>query len=188
MDPKKMAVAVLVTIAAAAAAIAATAHSRKVLQAERTVYPHGTLAAGEAAEVKGAKVAVDDADVAETIATLDTRGFDKRAAGPDRRFLRLTISMENVSDKPVDVKALCETLRLIQINTGKPLEAEIVWLRGYDALTPNSLPPGERTSGKIALEVSEFLLNFEFLVDIGNGAARWGVDVIDREAPVDEFM
>ncbi len=188
MDSKKMAVAVLVMIAAAAATIAATAHSRKVLRGEQMVYPPGTLALGEVAEIKGAQVAVDEADVAETVATLETRGFDKRAAGADRRFLRLMVSIENPSDKPVDVKALCETLRFIQISTGKAAEAEVTWLRGYDALVPADLPPGERASGRIALEVSEFLLDFPFLLDIGDGAARWGVDVIDREAEIDNFM
>ncbi len=188
MDAKKMAVAVLVTIAAVAAAVAAAAHSRRVLRAEQQVYPPGTLALGDVATIDGAEVAVDKADVAEMVPAVGMRGFEKQAAAPDRRFVRLTLSIDNHSSQPFDVKALCETLRFIEVSTGEPQEGEVVWLRDYKALEAAELPPGERTSGQIALEVSEFLLPFPFLVGIGNGAARWGVDVIDREAQIDEFM
>lgn len=188
MDPKKMMVAVLVTVAAAAAAIAATAHSRRVLEEEQVVYPPGTLALGASAEMQGVEVRVEGADVVEAVSSLETRGYDKLAAGPDRRFVRLTMSVENGQGEKVDVKALCGTLRFVEISTNKPMDTEIVWLRGYDALSPEELAPGERSSGKLAVEVSEFPLAFPFLVEIGDATARWGVDVIDRGAAIDEFM
>ena len=183
-----MAIAVLVTAVAAAAAIAAAAHSRKILLDEQTIFPAGTLALGETANVAGADVSVDEADVVEAVASLGTRGFERRTARPDHRYVRLRIAIENPSDKPIDVESLCDTLRLIQTATDKAADGEVVWLRAYYALSPEELPPGERKSGKIAIEVSEFLLPFPFLVAMGDGSARWGVDVIDREAEIEEFM
>jgi hypothetical protein len=186
VDAKKMALAIVVSLAAGAAAVTATAHSRKVLDGEQHVYPPGVLALGQAATTDGCFVIVNAADVAESVPTVDTAGSDRRIAAPDWRFLRLEISVENKSSKPVNLRKLLGRLRIIETSTGKPADTEVVWLRGYDALPQESLPPGQMREGKLAIYLSGYSLIFPFVVQIGD--ARWGADVIDRNAPVQDML
>jgi len=187
VDAKKLVLAVVIAIVAAAAAILSTAHSRKVLAEEQNVFPPGVLAVGQPATINGCSVWIEKADVAQAVPSLDTRGSAMRPAGPDWRFVRLTVSVENRSASPVNLKKLFRRLRIIETSTGRAAEAEVVWLRGAQGLPTADLPPGQREGGKmIALYVSGYTLVFPFIVEIGD--ARWGVDVIDRNAPVKDLL
>jgi hypothetical protein len=90
--------------------------------------------------------------------------------------------VENASSKAVNLKKLLGGLQVIETLSGKPARAEVVWLRGYDALPSGALPPGQLRQGKVAVYLSGYTLNFPSVLQIGE--ARWGVDVIDRNAPV----
>jgi hypothetical protein len=182
VNAKKMVLAVLVCMAAMVLAILATAHSRKILAQEQSVYPAGTLKLGEAGTVQGCSITLTDATVSEAVASADMTGSDLRAADPDWRFVRLQLSVENASSKAVNLKKLLGGLQVIETLSGKPARAEVVWLRGYDALPSGALPPGQLRQGKVAVYLSGYTLNFPSVLQIGE--ARWGVDVIDRNAPV----
>jgi len=183
VNAAKMALAVAVAIVALAAALAATAHSRQILKQEQSVFPPGIAKLGEPATAGGCEIAITEADVTESVPSLDTAGSDRRSAAPDWRFLRLTLSVENRSSKPVSLGKLLGGLRLIETSTGEPADTEVVWLRGYDRLPKEELPPGEVREGKLAVYVSGYSLIFPLIVQIGEG--RIGLDVIDRNAPVD---
>ncbi|MBM3473987.1 MAG: hypothetical protein FJX75_12020 [Armatimonadetes bacterium] len=185
MNTAKTILAVVVCIVALAAGIAATAHSRKILEKEQRVFPPGVLKVGETGTAAGCAITLTSADVTETVASLDTRGSDRRSAGPDWRFLRLQLSVENKSSKPVNLGKLLGGLRVIETSTGQPVDAEVVWLRDYDGVRKVKLAPGQLMEGKLAVYLSSYSLIFPFIVQIGE--ARFGVDVIDREAPVQDM-
>ncbi|MGQ9731209.1 MAG: hypothetical protein ACUVX8_08020, partial [Candidatus Zipacnadales bacterium] len=67
-----MSVAIAVSTIALLAAIAATAHSRRILKDEQNIFPPGVLSVGETATVGGCFVRVDDADVTDTVPSIDT--------------------------------------------------------------------------------------------------------------------
>jgi len=183
VNPAKMVLAVLVAAVALAAAVAATAHSRQILLQEQDVFPPGVAELGDTVSAGGCELCLTEADVTESVASQDTEGSDRRSAAPDWRFLRLTLSVENKSSKPVSLGKLLGGLRLIETSTGEPADIEVVWLRGYDALLKEDLPPGELREGKLAASVSGYSLIFPLIVQID--AARIGIDVIDRNAPVE---
>jgi len=185
VNTMKMVLAVVVSVVALGAGIAATAHSRRILAAEQRVFPAGVLKVGETGSASGCALTLTAADVAESVASLDTQGSDRRSAAPDWRFLRLQLSVENKSSKPVNLAKLLGSLRVIETATGQPVDSEVVWLRGYDALPKSQLPPGQLREGKLAVYLSSYALIFPFIVQIGE--ARFGVDVIDRTAPVEGF-
>ncbi len=186
MDFKKMVIAVVIAIAAAAAAVAATAHSKRVLQQELHPYPPGTLKLGQSAVIDGVEVRVDSADVLESVASLGTRGYGMETLVADRRFLRLSVYLRNQTDKPVSARKLLRDLRAVRMGTDEVQSTRVVWLRGYDALSPGRLGPAgsqtAETAGKVALDVSCFALSLPFLVEVGGGKACWGVDVVDHNA------
>ncbi len=182
MELKKMALAVVVVIAAAAAAVAATAHSKQVLQAELHPYPPGALKLGQSAEVSGVEVRIDSGDVLDSVAPLGMRGYSVETLPPDRRFLRLSVYLHNKTDRPVLVRQVLGDLRQLQATTGEAQSKRVVWLRGVDALSPQKLAAGEEVAGKVALDVSSFALSLPFVLEVGAGKARWGVDVIDYAA------
>jgi hypothetical protein len=183
VNPGKLALAILVAVIALAAALAATAHSRQILQQEQSVFPPGVVPLGQPATVGGCEITITAADVSETVPSLDTEGSDQRNAAPDWRFLRLVLSVRNTSSQPVNLGKLLGGLRLIETATDEPADTEIVWLRGFDRLPKDKLPPGEAREGKLAVYVSGYSLIFPVIVQVGE--ARFGVDVIDRNAPVD---
>jgi hypothetical protein len=186
VDLKKMVIAVVVAIVATAAAVAATAHSQRVLQQELHSYPPGTLKLGQSAVIDGVEVRVDGADVLESVASLGTRGYGMETLVADRRFLRLSIYLRNKSDKPVSARKLLRDLRAVRMGADEVQSTRVVWLRGYDALSPDRLGPAgsqtAETAGKVTLDVSSFALSLSFLVEVGDGKARWGVDVVDHNA------
>jgi hypothetical protein len=182
VNTAKTALAIVVCIVALGAGVAATAHSRKLLAKEQQVFPAGTLKVGETSAAGGCAITLTSADVTESVASLDTRGSDRRSADPDWRFLRLRIMVENKSSKPVSLGKLLGGLRLIETSTGQPMDTEVVWLRGYDALPKAQVPPGQVREGQLAVYVSSYSLIFPFIVQVNE--ARFGVDVIDRNAPV----
>lgn len=177
-----MAFAVVVSLIALAGAIAATAHSRRILTQEQNVFPPGVLVVGETAKVEGCAIRVNGADVAESVPSIDTKGSERRSAAPDWRFVRLDLSVKNESPKPVNLRKLFSKLRVIETATHEPADIEVVWLRGYDALPQGQLPPGQVREGKLAIYISGYSLVFPFIVQIGS--AQFGLDVIDRDAPV----
>ncbi len=183
MNPVKMALAVLVVVIALAAALAATAHSRQILRQEQSVFPPGVVELGKSASAGGCEITIAEADVSESVPSLDTDGSDRRTAAPDWRFLRLSLVVENRSTKPVSLAKLIGGLRLIDTATDQPADAEVVWLRGFDALQKETVPPGQLREGKLAVYVSSYSLIFPLIVQIGG--ARFGMDVIDRNAPVE---
>jgi len=184
VDAKKMLIAGVVGVAAIAASMAAMAHSRQILTDEQHIYPDGTLQMGDLAEVDGCSIRISEPDVVSYIASADTRGYDRVHAKPDHAFLRLTLSIRNNTDKPVDVGQFGENLRVVHLGLRQPVETELHWLRWHDALPNEELAPGESTGGKVALHIFEFHLNDRLMVEIKQGAAVWGVDVVDRGAPV----
>jgi hypothetical protein len=188
VDAKKMAFAILVAGAAVAAAVAAAAHSKAILDQEQHPYPPATLALRQSAIVEGLEVRIDDADVLESVASVDTRGYERMVEAPDRRFLRLTVFVRNTSTKPVRISRVIDRLHQVEVSTGQTKSSKVVWLRGYDALPGDALAPGKEAGGKVALDVSAFALAFPFLVELGPGEARWGVDVIDRNATTRDLM
>jgi hypothetical protein len=183
---RKMVVATLVTVLATAAAVAAAGHSRRILAKEATPYPPGTLQPGQPAQLRAAggtlEVRVDDADVLSAVASAQTHGYGLETLASDRRFLRLKVYVRNTSSQPISLGRALKGLRLVQIAVPEPGSKRVVWLRGYDALTPGPLKPGEEVAGKIALDVSSFALSRPSLVETSDGGPRWGLDVIDHKA------
>jgi len=178
-----MILAVLVSLVALAAAIAATAHSRQILKQERSVYPPGVVSLGEVVTADGCELCITEADVAESVPSLDTRGSDRFSAAPDWRFLRLKVSVKDGSEKQKNIRKLMGSLRVIETSTGDPADTELVWLRGYDRFPQETLPPGQVREGRLAVYMSSYSLIFPLIVQIGE--ARFGVDVINRNAPVE---
>ena len=185
MNATKTILAIGVSAVALTAGIAATAHSRRILQREQRTFPAGVLKVGETGTAAGCAITLTGADVTESVASLDTQGSDRRSAAPDWRFLRLQLSVDSKSPKPVNLGKLLGGLRIIETATGQPLDTEVVWLRDFDGLPKTQLAPGQLREGKLAVYISSYSLIFPFIVQIGE--ARFGVDVIDREAPVQDM-
>ncbi|HJN18796.1 MAG TPA: hypothetical protein QGH10_25050 [Armatimonadota bacterium] len=177
---------IVVGLAAVLASIGAAAHSRRILADQVNIYPPGTLELTQEGAVDGCIVRIDDADVVRSLASAETRGYDREIAEPNWHYVRLTVSIQNDTTESIGVKEMCETLKAVQISTGQTLETELVWHRSdvYDSLSADELAPGERKSGLVSLYMWEYDLSFPFLVDMGGGQAVWGVDVIDRDAPL----